>query len=302
MTVVGNRGVKTRHARLLDVEPERRRELLVRVDGGKGSRQVTGELFEPVWTRKAFEGVLGQIVDRIRAGELREGDVLLGERELASRMQVSRPTVRLALKELEEAGIVEVRQGRGGGARIASMWIPEGFLGAEPPEWRADEIFEILEARRTLEPRIAQLAALRATQDDFDEMRRSIELERVASRQGDWRKAVQADLLFHRRMWRAANNAHLEQMMKSLIEKLSFAIDMAMRTTEDRDWALDIQERTLTALMRGGPEEIDEVMDEHMSYLEIICEDALGRRRFREVPAFLKSRYLTPPASPSAPS
>jgi GntR family transcriptional repressor for pyruvate dehydrogenase complex len=257
---------------------------------GNGGRQ-RGNLFEPVKTRRAFEDVVGQVVDRIRTGELREGDLLPGERELASSMQVSRPTVRLALKELAEAGVIEVRPGRGGGARVSSIWIPARLLEVGAPEWRAEEIFAILEARRTVEPRIAQLAALRAGQEHFDAMRHSIELEAAAAEEGDWRKVVQADLLFHRQMWRAAGNPHLERMMTNLSKDLISALEMAMRTTEDRAWAVEIHERTLAALMRGDMSEIETVMDEHMSYLEIICEDALGRKRVREVPAFLRSEH-----------
>ncbi|TCJ20101.1 FadR family transcriptional regulator [Rubrobacter taiwanensis] len=249
-----------------------------------------GDLFEPVRTRRAFEAVVGQVVDRIRAGELREGDLLPGERELASSMQVSRPTVRLALKELAEAGVIEVRPGRGGGARVASVWIPERLLEAGAPEWRAEEIFAVLEARRAVEPRVAQLAALRAGREHFEAMRRAIDLEAAAAEEGDWRKIVQADLLFHRRMWRAAGNPHLERMMRDLGRELIPALEMAMRTTEDRAWAVEIHERTLAALMRGEMPGIEAVMDEHMSYLEIICEDALGRRRVREIPDFLKGR------------
>ncbi|MGH3087597.1 MAG: FadR/GntR family transcriptional regulator [Rubrobacteraceae bacterium] len=258
---------------------------------GDSGRRFGGDLFEPVRTRRAFEDVVGQVVDRIRSGELREGDMLPGEREMAAGMQVSRPTVRLALRELADAGVIEVRQGRSGGARVRSIWIPESLLEVDSPEWRADEIFGVLEARRAIEPRIAQLAALRATQEHFDEMRRSIELETAASETGDWRKVVQADLLFHRQMWRAAGNPHLEKMMAALSKDLIGALEMAMRTVEDRAWAVEIHERTLAVLMRGDTNETGEVMDEHMSYLEIICEDALGRKRIREVPSFLKSNY-----------
>jgi len=249
--------------------------------------RVPAALFTPVDNRRAFESVIGQIVDRIRSGELPEGAMLPGERALAASLQVSRPTVRLALEALAEAGVVEIGLGRTGGARVASIWIPDGLVeraGAEP---RAEEIFRMLEARRTLEPRVVQLAALRATDADFDELRRCIELE--ASQLGNWERMVEADLRFHRQMWRMARNAELETMLVTLIGKLAIALDMAMRTATDQTTAVAIHERTLEALMRGDMEEIDAVMDEHMSYLEQICEDVLGRRRLRDVPAFLRA-------------
>src|SRR5262245_11671119 len=104
-------------------------------------REAPEELFSPVRTRKSFEDVLSQVVDRIRAGQLSEGDDLPGERRLASIMEVSRPTVRLAIAALADAGVVEVRPGRAGGIRVSSMWIPEGLIN-RTTELRADETFE----------------------------------------------------------------------------------------------------------------------------------------------------------------
>jgi DNA-binding FadR family transcriptional regulator len=251
------------------------------------SVRVPGALFTPVDNRRAFESVIGQIVDRIRSGELQEGALLPGERVLAASLQVSRPTVRLALEALAEAGVVEIALGRGGGARVTSIWIPDRLVEKASEEPRAEEIFQMLEARRTLEPRVVQLAALRATDAGLDELRRCIELE--ASQLGDWGRMVEADLRFHRQMWRMAGNVELETMLVTLIGKLGIALDMAMRTATDQTTAVAIHERTLEALRRGDMEEIDAVMDEHMSYLEQICEDVLGRRRVREVPAFLRA-------------
>jgi GntR family transcriptional regulator, transcriptional repressor for pyruvate dehydrogenase complex len=247
-------------------------------------RRSPSQLFHPVQTRKTFESVIGQIVDMIRAGQLHEGDDLPGERTLAQMMEVSRPTIRLAIAELADAGVVDVRPGRAGGIRIASMWIPDGVAHA-PTALRVDEAFELLEARRALEPRVAQLAALRGTEEHFAAMRSSIELQ--AANFEDRRKAIQAELLFHRVLWQAAANPTLEEMLRGLFSKLETVYDMALRTAIDRESAIGIHERTLAAVMRGDPREVDEAMDEHMSHLEQIAEDAFGRRRIRASPEFL---------------
>jgi GntR family transcriptional regulator, transcriptional repressor for pyruvate dehydrogenase complex len=128
---------------------------------------------------------------------------------------------------------------------------------------------------------------MRATEEDFQELRRCIELE--ASQLGNWSRMVQADLLFHRQMWRMARNEDLEAMLVMLIDKLTIGLDMAMRTTTDQTEAVAIHERTLEALIRGDMGRIVAVMDEHMAYLEEICEDVLGRKRLREMPTFLRA-------------
>jgi len=266
--------------------PPRPQERAKRPDQGRDGRASPDQMFHPVQTRKTFEDVIGQIVELIRSGQLHEGDDLPGERKLAQMMEVSRPTIRLAIAELADAGVVDVRPGRAGGIRIASMWIPDAVANAHVAP-KVDETFELLEARRTLEPRVAQLAALRGTEEHFAAMRRSIELQ--AENFEDRRKAIQAELLFHRLLWQAAGNATLEAMLRGLFSKLETVYDMALRTTMDRESAVGIHERTLAAVMRGDPLEVDEAMDEHMSHLEQIAEDAYGRRRIRAVPAFLGS-------------
>ncbi len=247
-------------------------------------RHPLDQLFHPVQTRKTFENVIGQIVDLIRSGQLQEGDDLPGERRLAQVMEVSRPTIRLAIAKLANAGVVEVRPGRAGGICIASVWIPDGIVQV-PPELDVEEAFELLEARRTLEPRVAQLAALRGTDEHFAAMRHSIEVQ--AANLDDRRKAIQMDMLFHRLLWRAAANPTLEAMLRDLFGKLETVYDVGQRTVADRQDAIAIHERTLVAIMRGDPREVDIAMDEHMSYLEQIAEEVFSRRRIRAIPAFL---------------
>jgi len=224
------------------------------------------------------------LVELIRSGKLNEGDGLPGERRLAELMDVSRPTIRLAIGELADAGVVEVRPGRSGGIRVVSMWIPDTIMEArEPPG--ADETFQLLEARRAVEPKVAQLAALRGADSDFIAMQRSIEVQRENSKNRG--KAVQAEMMFHRLLWHAACNPPLEIMMCDLMDKLEPVRDMILRTQVDRKDAVDIHQATLTAIMRGASNDIDSAMDVHMSHLEQIAEDAFGRRRIREIPHFL---------------
>ena len=77
-------------------------------------------VFTPVQTRRTFEEAAEQIADKVRIGALRVGDKLPGERALAAQMQISRPTLREAVKVLTDAGLLEVRRGPGGGMFVAT--------------------------------------------------------------------------------------------------------------------------------------------------------------------------------------
>jgi GntR family transcriptional repressor for pyruvate dehydrogenase complex len=256
----------------------------------RGERPVDARMFSPIRTRKTVEDITGQILDRIRAGELHEGDQLPSERTLAAAMEVSRPTLRLAIANLAEGGVVAVTPGRAGGIRIVSHWIPDDLLERAP--LGADETFEALEARRMLEPRVAELAALRATDADFAAMNRMIDLQRSCHQ--DHRKAIQADVRFHRAMWRAARNPTLERMLVSLFRRIDIALDMASRTMPDKLHAIEIHEQTLAALKRANPDAIAEVMDRHLAVLETICEDVFGRKAFRDLPPRLRGAGAAP--------
>jgi DNA-binding FadR family transcriptional regulator len=94
-------------------------------------------------------------------------------------------------------------------------------------------------------------------------------------------------------MWQAAGNETLESAMKLIFRQLEVAFDMTLRTSDDTEHSIEIHERTLHALMNGDAEDIAVAMDEHMVYLETICESVVGRRRWRMTPDFLRPRART---------
>src|SRR5881409_1526416 len=130
-------------------------------------------MFTPVRTRRTFEEAAEQIAEKVRTGELRVGDKLPGERTLATQMEISRPTLREAVRVLVEAGLLHVRRGPGGGMFVASDVVPVELV-RQRSSMRLGEVASVLEARR-LEPRVAQLAAVRAGEEDFSALARSIE-------------------------------------------------------------------------------------------------------------------------------
>jgi DNA-binding FadR family transcriptional regulator len=244
--------------------------------------------FTPIEARRTFEEALAQIVDVIRAGEIRVGEKLPSERALAERMGISRPTLREAIRALADAGVVRVRPGSGGGIFVRSDVVPKDVRQASA-ELRLGEVAGVLEARRLFEPRVAHLAALYATDADFEAMRETIEEQRAIG--DDRERFLQLDLRFHLAMAKATQNETVVALMKHLLRRLEIARESAVRTPEHGpDVAIAIHERTLAAIMGGKPAEIEEAMNEHLSYLEQIWEEETGRTLLRRVPDFLLAR------------
>jgi DNA-binding FadR family transcriptional regulator len=264
---------------------------VLRLDERPYTRAGLESAFEPVTTRRTFEEAVEQIAERVKAGDLRVGDRLASERDLAAQMRISRPTLREAVKVLAEAGVLEVRRGQSGGIFVAAELVPRELLRSRQAI-RVSEVAGVLEARRLLEPRVAQLAAVHASEDDFAALAELIERKRELAADDDFLRHedlfLQLDLKFHLAMARATRNSTVVSLMRSLFKRLEIARDMAVHAPLVPDWVISIHERTLAAIRSADFELIDEVMDEHLAQLEQIWERETGRGLVRPLPDFLQ--------------
>jgi GntR family transcriptional regulator, transcriptional repressor for pyruvate dehydrogenase complex len=141
----------------------------------------------------------------IFAGRLAPGDRLPPERELADRLGISRVTLRLALKNLEGAGYIVTDRGRAGGSSVNSE---EGLIRCWK-QWidlHTDTLEYLLEFRRTVESRLAALAARRRTLDDLHAIEIALNNERAVE---DRAIASGANERIHRAIARAAHSPRL---------------------------------------------------------------------------------------------
>jgi DNA-binding FadR family transcriptional regulator len=135
-------------------------------------------VFRPINSQNLFEETVGRLGQAIKTGVVPIGDRFPNERDLAEILGVSRPTVREAIRALQQAGYVEVRRGRSGGAFVVSV----GGKRATARRLAKDmgsELGSILDYRWAIEPAIAELAATRADDDDVES------LQTLAQQQGD---------------------------------------------------------------------------------------------------------------------
>ncbi len=252
-------------------------------------------MFTPVQTRRTFEEAVEQIAEKVKLGELAVGDRLPSERALAEQMEISRPTLREAVKVLVDSGLIEVRRGAGGGMYIATEIVPPELV-AHRRDMRIHEVAQVLEARRLLEPRVAQIAAMRAGAEDFEAMQRTIADQQALLAEGSVLRGgredrfLALDVRFHLALARSTGNVILVGLVRSVYRDLEIARDMAMHRETVPDWSIDIHVRTLAAIRSGDLEVVDEVMDEHLAQLERTWEQETGTALVRPVPGFLVRR------------
>jgi DNA-binding FadR family transcriptional regulator len=231
------------------------------------------EGLHPVRARSVVDDVVQQLLELVRSGELRDGDRLPAERELAERMHVARASVRAAVAHLQANGVVATGAGRRGTV-IRTSWVPDELQPVGAPD--ADRFRALLEARRVLEPALARLAAQRADHAGLEQLERAVAEQRAMGE--DRPRAVQAEGRFHRLMWRLADNAALERAMREVYVELEPVLDMAMRTPADSERSLRAHERTLAALRAGEPDGVGAAMAEHLALMEEIYAQTTGRR------------------------
>src|ERR1044071_6125081 len=113
-------------------------------------------LFRPVRAGNAFEETVERLMQSIRLGVVAPGERLPSERDLATRLGVSRVTVREAIRSLQENDYVESRRGRYGGTFVRNE-IPKPAPGKD-----FGDVHDVLTLRRVLETGAAETAAGRS--------------------------------------------------------------------------------------------------------------------------------------------
>jgi DNA-binding FadR family transcriptional regulator len=184
---------------------------------GRNARKLPAEAglvdFTPIDRSSVAERVAKKILDLIRTGNLKAGDQLPPERELAISVGVSRPSVREAMRGLQILGVVKARQG--GGAFISSLDVSE-LLGPLQFLITLDEgnVDFLYDARMLIDREIGRRAALKISESRLNELRRIVELQKgLASDPVGFRVS---DMEFHRIIIEACGNPILGRIATSL--------------------------------------------------------------------------------------
>jgi GntR family transcriptional regulator, transcriptional repressor for pyruvate dehydrogenase complex len=169
---------------------------------------------ERVSRPRLYEQLVEQILAYIESAGLVPGDLLPAERDLAERLGVSRATLAQALVALEVLGVIDVQHGTGAvlARRPSVASVIKGLR-----EHRS-RLPEIVEARSTLEVKLAALAAERRSEEDLAAI--DAALESMAAEIGAGERGAHGDELFHQAVTGAAHSAVLAQLMAVIAEMI----------------------------------------------------------------------------------
>jgi GntR family transcriptional repressor for pyruvate dehydrogenase complex len=219
--------------------------------------------FTVIKRKRVSEVVIEQIKELIYRGDLVIGDKLPSERDLAERLGVSRVPVREALFSLEQAGLVDIRRGVGGGVFIAEPGTkPYGEFFALMLQLGKASVRDLTEARLCVEPHVAMLAAQRASHADLEELEQTIKDYKAAVASRADRQF--ADMSFHISLARASKNIVMSMTIRGLIALLYKTVRDLDLADEDRVEVVRGHEAILRAVKQGDAESAAERMAAHV--------------------------------------
>lgn len=222
-----------------------------------------GDLLE---RKTLVDTVADRLLDRIIAGEIRPGTALPAEAELALESNVSRLTVREALKALRAQNVVSVQRGRGTYVNAPQDWtsLDAMIRAAAFGKGRNNTSVQLLEVRRMFETGAAALAAVRHTKDDLVQLRIQLDAMSAAARVSDVDGFVTADIAFHDVILRASGNMLVPAMYLPLGRLLDAGRRETSAVPQIQDHAIAMHLAILEALASGSAEEARVAMDNHM--------------------------------------
>ena len=229
----------------------------------------TGTSFEPVKRVRAFEDIAEQIREQLRQGTFLPGQKLASERELCEKFQVSRNTLREALRSLENAGVLRSRKGAGGGAFVRQANGDAVINGLNDMyQMKSIKPAELTEARIWIESAAIRAAAMTVTPAELDAMSANIDAAESAALAGDFEGRIQLNLDFHRILARATRNSVMVTMMEALLQATHHVIRKV--GPYDNSFVPRSRRRFLKLLRAGETEEAVAEMERQLNRMQRI--------------------------------
>ena len=172
-------------------------------------------VYRAIKASRLYEQIVQQVEESILSGQLKPGDQLPAERDLAQRFGVSRTAVREAVKALREKGLVEAYSGRGTFVTNGTSQAIRQSLDLMVRINQQDGATHLAELRHMLEPEIAAVAATRIEEQLLGTMRDAVAAMDRSLHDPD--AYVEADLDFHLALAEAAGNPLILSLLDSIV-------------------------------------------------------------------------------------
>jgi GntR family transcriptional repressor for pyruvate dehydrogenase complex len=229
------------------------------------ANRIPGQIFFPGRSASLSSQIVADTRDALFAKRLKPGDFFGTENEIAERYGVSRIVARDALRTLEALGIVEIKMGKGGGARVArgnprlfaeALAVQLDLTGVGPAE--------IMDAQRAIECLAAELAAENATDEDIARLRRLLDDAEAAI--DDAAESTRLGAEFHMAVAEASHNRVLVVQLISL-QHVSWPRQNPTLTRPVMRRIIDVHKELLSLIEIRDPAGARRLMDDHVKMI-----------------------------------
>lgn len=227
--------------------------------------------FQKIQSEKLSQSVVSQIELLILRGILRAGERLPSERELSEKMGVSRPSLREALGELQEGGLLESRAGSG-------VYVADVLGSAFSPALvrlfsdHDEAIFDYISFRRDMEGLAAERAARLGSDTDLQVIGTIFDKMAAVHAKRDTKDEARLDAEFHLAIIEASHNVVMLHMLRSMYELLRGGVfynrQIMFRQRTTRDEILDQHRAINDALKARDPAAARRAVEAHLTYVE----------------------------------
>jgi DNA-binding FadR family transcriptional regulator len=219
-------------------------------------------LLRPVRTGNAFEETVGRLLQSIRLGAVGAGERLPAERELATRLGVSRMTLREAIRALQDAGYVQSRRGRYGGTFVnRSLPVHHGACAEELVRRMGGALEDALTLREVLEVGAAGVAAGRALTPAHRRNLRARLAETTSAELADYRRR---DSRLHLAIAEVTASPSLIAAVADVRTRLNELLDAIPLLEPNIEHSNRQHEQILDRIIDGDPRGARAAMAEHL--------------------------------------
>ena len=240
-------------------------------------------MFKSVRPDRISQTIVDQIKEAIFQKKIKIGDKLPSERQMMEQFETSRVTVREALKNLENSGILEIRRGTQGGAfvrdpdvKFVSSFLQDMFSMGNI------RVFDLTEARMAVEPFSVKIATERIKEDSLEQIKQNIKETKECLKSNNPTDARLLTLEYHRLIAQASENPVIFFMVDSIMDIMENNVSTIVISAESIEKTLHYHEDIYEAVMKRNPEKAQALMLKHIQEIHAALDLGTNGKKNRK--------------------
>lgn len=217
---------------------------------------------KPLKKQRLSEMVVNSIKEMIKERNFKPGDKLPSEHEMMKKLQVSRSSIREAVRILEVTGILSVKQGKG---IFVADKIQEGIENMN--NWfeeNKESLYEHFEIRLMIEPHVCELAAKKCDRKMLESMNKTFDDFLKCKENNDIQGMINFDAKMHHLIAKCTKNRTLEIIMKTMADILTEGWITSLHTPGRIESTIEEHREVLDAISKGDSKAAGEAMKKHL--------------------------------------